>query len=66
VVITYKPAPGQPKFWSDISGWKIKRKISDKTFRLELPEAARQIPFAVQLTALGATPPDAAAAEVTP
>jgi hypothetical protein len=66
VVITYKTAPGQPKFWSDISGWKIKRKISDKTFRLELPEAARQIPFAVQLTALGATPPDAAAAEVTP
>ena len=32
----------------------------------QLPEAARQIPFAVQLSALGATPPDAATGEVTP
>jgi len=66
VVITYKTAPGQPKFWSDISNWKTNRRISDKTFELELPEATRQIPFAVQLSALGATPPDAASGEVTP
>jgi hypothetical protein len=66
VVITYKTAPGQPKFWSDISGWKTKRRVSDKKFHLELPEAARQIPFAVQLSALGATPPVAASGEVTP
>jgi hypothetical protein len=66
VVITYKTAPGQPKFWSDISSWKTKRRISDKTFELELPEGARQIPFAVQLSALGATPPDAATGQVTP
>jgi hypothetical protein len=66
VVITYKTAPGQPKFWSDMSKWKTNRRISDKTFALTLPDAARQIPFAVQLSALGATPPDAAAGEVTP
>ena len=66
VVITYKTAPGQPKFWSDISNWQTNRKLSDKRFQLELPEGARQIPFAVQLSALGATPPGAAAAEVTP
>jgi hypothetical protein len=66
VVITYKTAPGQPKFWSDISDWKIKRRFSGKTFALALPESARRIPFAVQLSALGATPPVAAAGEVTP
>lgn len=63
VVITYKTAPGQPKFWSDISNWQTNRKLSDKRFRLALPEGARQIPFAVQLSALGATPPDAATGE---
>ena len=66
VVITYKTAPGQPKFWSDISKWKTNRGVSNKTFALTLPDAARQIPFAVQLSALGATPPDAAAGEGTP
>lgn len=66
VVITYKTAPGQPRFWADISNWKTNRRISAKAFELELPEAARQIPFAVQLSALGATPPVAASGEVTP
>lgn len=66
VVITYKTAPGQPKFRSDISNWKTNRRISDKTFDLTLPTAARKIPFAVQLSALGATPPDTAQAEATP
>jgi hypothetical protein len=64
VVITYKTAPGQPKFWSDISNWQTNRKLSDKRFQVELPAAARQIPFAVQLSVLGATDP--AAAQVTP
>lgn len=66
VVITYKTAPGQPRFWSDISNWQTNRKLSDKRFQVELPEGARQIPFAVQLSALGATPPDAASGQVTP
>jgi len=66
VVITYKTAPGQPKFWSDISEWKTNRRISNKTFELTLPQAARQIPFAVQLSALGATPPAAATEQVDP
>ena len=66
VVITYKTAPGQPKFWSDISNWQTNRKLSDKRFQLALPEGARQIPFAVQLSALGATPRDGAAGQVTP
>jgi hypothetical protein len=67
VVITYKTAPGQPKFWSNISEWQTKPKFSAKTFQLSLPAAARQIPFAVQLSVLGAGSPAAAAAgEVTP
>jgi len=66
VVITYKTAPGQPKFWSDISNWQTNRKLSDKRFQLELPEGAREIPFAVQLSALGAAPPGARTGEVTP
>ena len=66
VVITYKTAPGQPKFWSDISNWQTNRELSNKRFQLELPEAARQIPFAVQLSALGATPPGAESGQVTP
>jgi len=65
VEITSKTAPGQPKFWSDISNWQTNKKLADKRFVLELPEAARQIPFAVQLSTLGATPP-AAAGQVTP
>ena len=60
VVITYKTAPGQPRFWSDISNWQPNEKLADRRFELELPEGARKIPFAVQLSALGATAPDAA------
>jgi hypothetical protein len=66
VVITYKTAPGQPRFWSDISYWQTNRKLADRRFEVELPDGARQIPFAVQLSALGATPPDAAGGQVTP
>ena len=66
VVITYKTAPGQPRFWSDISNWQTNRKLADKRFQVALPEGARQIPFAVQLSALGATSPDAASGQVTP
>ena len=66
VVITYKTAPGQPRFWSDTSNWQTNRKLADKRFQVELPEGARQIPFAVQLSALGATPPDAVSGQVTP
>jgi len=66
VVITYKTAPGQPRFWSDTSNWQTNRKLADKRFQVELPEGARQIPFAVQLSALGATPPDAASGQVAP
>lgn len=61
VAITYKTAPGQPRFWADLSDWKTKPKFSATTFKLSLPPGARQIPFAVQLSALGAQPPDAAA-----
>jgi hypothetical protein len=66
VVITYKTAPGQPRFWADISNWQTDRELSDKRFQLALPEGARQIPFAVQLSALGATSPDAASGQVAP
>ena len=55
VAITYKTAPGQPRFWADLTDWKTKPKFSATTFKLSLPPGARQIPFAVQLSALGAT-----------
>jgi hypothetical protein len=60
IVITYKTAPGQPKFWADISDWETKPKFPDETFKLSLPPGAREIPFAVQLSALGAAAPQAA------
>jgi hypothetical protein len=66
VVITYKTAPGQPRFWSDISNWRTNRELADKRFQVALPEGARKIPFAVQLSALGATPPGAESGQVTP
>jgi hypothetical protein len=59
VAITYKTAPGQPRFWADLTDWKIKPKFAANTFKLTLPPGARQIPFAVQLSALGAQSPDA-------
>jgi hypothetical protein len=66
VVITYKTAPGQPRFWADLTEWKTKGKIPASTFALSLPAGAQQIPFAVQLSALGATAPDAAAPAAQP
>ena len=67
VAITYKNAPGQPKFWAEFSSWKTKARFSKKTFKLALPEDAQKIPFAVQLSVLGATPESVAASgEVTP
>jgi hypothetical protein len=67
VAITYKQAPGQPKFWADFSKWKTKNRFTSQTFKLDLPEDAQKIPFAVQLSALGAAPSQVAAAgEVTP
>jgi hypothetical protein len=59
VAITYKTAPGQPRFDADLTDWKIKPKFAANTFKLTLPPGARQIPFAVQLSALGAQSPDA-------
>jgi hypothetical protein len=67
VAITYKDAPGQPRFWAEFSSWKTNARFPSKTFKLDVPEGAQIIPFAVQLSALGAAPPQVAASgEVTP
>ncbi len=67
VAITYKLAEGQPKFWADLSDWNTSPKFGSATFQASLPKDARRIPFAVQLTALGATPQaPAASGEVKP
>ena len=62
VTISYKNVPGQPRFWADFSDWKTKAKFSAKTFQFSVPPAARQIPFAVQLSVLGGAAPQVAAA----
>ena len=61
IVITYKQAPGQPRFWADLLDWNTAPKFAANTFQLALPKEAKQIPFAVQLSALGAMPPGQAA-----
>jgi hypothetical protein len=61
IVITYKQAPGQPRFWADLHDWNTAPKFPTSTFQLALPKEAKQIPFAVQLSALGAMPPGQAA-----
>mgnify|MGYP005812021525 CR=1 FL=1 len=69
VVIVYKNSPGQPRFWSDFSGWNTAPQFAASTFQLVLPKGARQIPFAVQMSALGAVPQGqgpAAGGEVKP
>ena len=66
IVITYKLAPGQPRFAADISDWNIGPKFSADTFHLSLPKDARKIPFAVQLLAPDVAPQAAVSGEVTP
>ena len=66
IVITYKLAPGQPKFAADLSDWNTNPKFTDKTFQLSLPKDARNIPFAVQLVTPGNAPQAAAAGELKP
>jgi hypothetical protein len=66
IVITYKLAPGQPRFAADISDWNIGPKFSGNTFQFSLPKDARKIPFAVQLLAPDVAPQPAAAGEVKP
>lgn len=67
IVIVYKKAKGQPRFWADLSDWNTAPKFAAATFQLALPKDAKQIPFAVQLSALGAAPSGpAASGEVKP
>jgi hypothetical protein len=67
IAITYKLASGQPKFWADLSDWNTSPKFARNTFQPSLPKDARQIPFVVQLSALGAAPPEpAGSGEVEP
>jgi hypothetical protein len=65
IVITYKLAPGQPRFAADFSDWNVAPKFLSTTFRFSPAKDARRIPFAVQVL----PPPtgqEAAAGEVKP
>jgi hypothetical protein len=66
IVITYKLAPGQPRFAADFSDWKISPKFAGNVFQLSLPKDARKIPFAVQLLTPDAPPQAAGAGEMKP
>jgi len=67
IVIVYKKAPGQPRFWADLTEWNTAPKFTSSTFKLVLPTGAKKIPFAVQMQALGAVPQGVAASgEVKP
>ena len=68
VIITYKLQPGMPQYKADLSAWNTSPKFASATFALALPKDAQKIPFAVQMTTLGAAPaaaPGAAPANST-
>jgi hypothetical protein len=63
IVLTY-PEPGQPQYWARFSDWNLKPKVRKESFAFQPPPEARQILFAVQLTApFEAVPPESAAGE---
>ncbi len=53
VVLTYRDAPGQPQFRSELSDWNLNPELASSTFQLSLPKDARQIPFAIQMRGPG-------------
>lgn len=57
VVITYREAPGQPQFRSELSDWNTNPELAGSLFQLSLPEDAEQIPFAVQMQEPGGVNP---------
>jgi hypothetical protein len=55
VIITYKALQGMPQYKANLSKWNVKPRYSAATWQLSLPKEAQKIPFAVQMTALGAS-----------
>ena len=53
VVLTYRDAPGQPQFRSELSDWNLNPELASSIFQLSLPKDARQIPFAIQMRGPG-------------
>lgn len=45
VVITYKNAPGEPKFWAEMSGWDLSPTLAADSFAFTPPAGTEQIPF---------------------
>src|SRR4029453_8402361 len=66
IVITYKLAPGQPRFAADISDWNIGPKFSGNTFQLSLPKDPRKFPFVFNFLPPAAPPQPAPAGGVKP
>jgi hypothetical protein len=45
VVITYKQQPGQPAYQATLHDWRVGQRVSDATFRYQLPRGAARIEF---------------------
>lgn len=52
IVLTYRNETGQPQFRADFSNWSARPPVAKSRFRFSPPEAAEQIPFAVQVPVL--------------
>ncbi|WP_321786944.1 DUF2092 domain-containing protein [Paraburkholderia sp. J94] len=62
VVLTYKDAPGQPQFWTQLSNWDFAPKLTDDTFTVKIPDGAQKIAFAAEIPTMPSTarrPPSA-------
>lgn len=59
MIMNYRKAEGQPKFWADFSNWNLSPKFRKSTFAFNPPSDANQIVFAVQLAPPPPPPPQA-------
>lgn len=55
IVITYKQAKGEPRFWAQFSDWNLAPAIVETTFAVKPPEGLQKVAFAAQLPRI-ATP----------
>lgn len=51
IVLTYKYEPGQPEFRASFMDWNMSPKITEATFRPDIPSGSRKVQFAAQLAA---------------
>jgi hypothetical protein len=56
VILTYKNAPGQPQFRTDLSEWNLAPKVAADSFTFTPPAGAEQIPFLARVRPKGSVP----------